>query len=203
MLDESCVRSAPINQAWLHAIIEFHFTFQTKIPTSISTTSYSVTMCKRLIEEVDSPECSIEPASIKRKTEDSSNSDTSYVSAAAAIFSDDSGSEDTAQTDVDSESELSESSEEPSSESDDSSEEESEVEEEETVTNVRAGMKPVIQSPADVNKGLLSRVQSFIPAIEKANRELEKERVAGTLGERDLEGVKDGEGPYIEMVCDA
>lgn len=158
---------------------------------------------KRLIEEVDTSDSPSEPLSTKQKTEESTNSETSYVSAAAAIFSDDSDSEETEQTEVESESELSESSEDPSSGSDDSSEEE-ELEGEdkngEEIINVRPGVKPEIRKDKVVGGGLMQRLQSFLPAIEKANQDLEREREDGTLKQRDLENVEDEEAPYIEMV---
>jgi hypothetical protein len=169
---------------------------------------------KRSIDDVDAPEPSSvrQDRNVKRKTDAAaaeSQSDTSYVSAAAAIFSDsDSGvSTETAQTDVeDSNSDDSSTEEEDSSSDDSSSEEEDsdqdeEEQEQQEITNVRPGVKPEIRRVPDVGTGLLDRLRSFLPQMEKANEELEKERDAGTLGERSLEVVGEQDGPYIEMVC--
>ncbi|KAF2434020.1 hypothetical protein EJ08DRAFT_21259 [Tothia fuscella] len=155
---------------------------------------------KRAIEEVGSTEAEIS-RNTKRKTDESTNSDTStsYVSAAAAIFSEsESDSKGTAQTDPESESELSTSSEEPSSESDSSSEDGSENEGE-RITNVRPGVKPVIKVDDVVGGGLLDRLKTFLPALEKANGELEKAREDGTLKDKVLDDAEDGEEEYIEM----
>ncbi|KAL8728819.1 MAG: hypothetical protein Q9166_005136 [cf. Caloplaca sp. 2 TL-2023] len=50
---------------------------------------------------------------------------------------------------------------------------------------------------------LQSRLSTFLPAIRASNAELEHERLAGTLEDRDIENLKEEEGdekqPYIEM----
>jgi hypothetical protein len=169
---------------------------------------------KRPIEEVDAAEPQAEQQrNIKRKTDvaatESNQSDTSYVSAVAAIFSDsDSGrSAGTAETEVEeldseeSSDEDDDSSDESSSESDEDETEEEEAQQEEGITNVRPGAKPEIRRVPNVGVGLLDRLKSFLPEMEKANEELEREREAGTLGDRSLEVVGEEEdGPYIEMV---
>jgi hypothetical protein len=167
---------------------------------------------KRSIDDVDAAEASStrQERNVKCKTDAAameSQSDTSYVSAAAAIFSD-SGSDastETARTDIeDSNSDDSSSEEEEESSDDSSSDEEDsdreEEEDEQEITNVRPGVKPEIRKVPDVGAGLLDRLRSFLPQMEKANEELEKERDAGTLAERSLEVVGDEDGPYIEMV---
>jgi hypothetical protein len=151
---------------------------------------------------------------VKRKTDADAataaetNSDSSYVSAAAAIFSDgDASSQDTEDTDPGSESELSISSEDPSSESSSDGEDEANSDSDdasvadggEQITNVRVGSKPTMKRE-DTAGSLIQRLQHFIPEMKAANQELEKERAAGTLERRNIEKVEDEEGQHIEMV---
>lgn len=136
-----------------------------------------------------------------------SNSDSSYVSAAAAVFSDSDIDSDTARSDVDSDSAMSTSSEDPSSDSS-SSGEESEDEDSEMTNNgtpagderinLRPGSKPNI-TKGKARSELLGKLKSFLPDLEAANKDLEREREEGTLGDRNMENF-DGEGPHIEMV---
>jgi hypothetical protein len=169
---------------------------------------------KRTIEDVDVAEFQAEQQrSIKRKIDaaamESNQSDTSYVSAAAAIFSDadSDGSAETARTEVEelgseeSSDEEEDSSDDSSSESDEEASDVDDTQQDEEITIVRPGVKPEITRVPNVGAGLLDRLKSFLPEMEKANGVLEKERAAGTLGERSLEIVGEEEdGPYIEMV---
>jgi len=161
---------------------------------------------KRLIEDVGDED--IRRSGGKRSRSDgaateSNNSDTSHISALTTIFSPRSSHSVTPETETGSDSELSESSEEPSSPSSSSSDEdedESEADRQEDVTVVRVGAKPEIQPAARLGAGLLQRLRSFMPEMEKANEQLQRERVDGTLGERSLEVDAEGQGAYIEMV---
>jgi hypothetical protein len=168
--------------------------------------------CKRTIEEVDAPEASSAQRNIKHKTDflatESNNSDTSYVSAAAAIFSesdsdDNKSAADTAETSIEqSGSEISSSEVEDSSDESSSAEDSDEgEEEEEDITIVRPGVKPEIKRVEGGGGGLLERLRTFLPELEVANRDLERAAEDGTLGERSLEFIEEGDGPYIEMVC--
>lgn len=47
--------------------------------------------------------------------------------------------------------------------------------------------------------GLLQRLKTFLPALEAANQELEKEKKDGTIERRNIERVEEGEGSYIEL----
>jgi hypothetical protein len=123
-----------------------------------------------------------------------------------SIFSD-TVSHSTNQTDVESDSELSTSSEEPSSSSEE--EEDSDDESDTTdrastrndsdITNVRPGTKPEMKLNQP-GGGLLQRLKTFLPALEAANQELEKEKKDGTIERRNIERVEEGEGTYIELV---
>jgi hypothetical protein len=151
------------------------------------------------------------PRSTKRIVTDlaatDTNSDSSRASATQAIFSDnDTISQSTNQTDVESDSEVSTSSEDPSSSSeDDDSDDESDTsdrasaQDHEEITNVRPGTKPEMKLEA-LGGGLLQRLRTFLPALEAANQELEKEKKDGTIERRNIERVEEGEGPFIEMV---
>jgi hypothetical protein len=138
------------------------------------------------------------------------DSEASYVSAAAAVFSESEGTSETGQSSRgDSDSELSSSSEEPSSDESDEEddyENESDVDAEgerrrsdvqDEVTNLRPGRKPEIRKE-HARKDLLEKIRSFLPELEEANEQLEKERAAGTLDERNIE-VYDEDGQHIEM----
>lgn len=136
-----------------------------------------------------------------------SNSDSSYVSAAAAVFSESEGESDTARSSHDqSDSELSTSSEEPSSEEDESESGEdddgasqaSDVQEE--ITNVRPGSKPNIRKEG-TDSSLLRRLKTFLPEMHEANEQLDKEREDGTLDKRNIEAC-DEDGQHIEMVSE-
>ncbi|KAH0550958.1 hypothetical protein GP486_007676 [Trichoglossum hirsutum] len=86
----------------------------------------------------------------------------------------------------------------PSSSSSSSSSSEDEVE----ITPFPRPRKPNMTLPAITSEGssLLSRLTSLLPALEAANAELERDRAAGTLKEKQIENVdEDAEGGYIEM----
>jgi hypothetical protein len=131
------------------------------------------------------------------------DSESSRVSATDAVFSDnESISQTTNQTDVESDSDLSSSSEEPSSESEDDSDAESDTTDRannEEITNVRPGTKPEMKL-GPLGGGLLQRLKTFLPALEAANQELEKEKQDGTIERRNIERVEEGDGPFIELV---
>ena len=69
-----------------------------------------------------------------------------------------------------------------------------------SITNVTTAKKPPIQKPhsySSTSSDLHSRLASFLPSLAAANEELEHDRAAGTLGQRDIENVdtkEDGEG---------
>lgn len=179
---------------------------------------------KRAREELESPEemaaaDRIERTPKQQKTDSAAraaletNSDTSYVSAAAAVFSesDDTSDNDTAHTDLDIEerdnTELSTSSEEPSSASDDSDSDAEErspdtshrqYEDNGTRIHIRAGGRPHITKGV-ANVGLRDKLRGFLPDMRAANEQLEREREAGTLEKRNMENVE-GEASHIEMV---
>jgi hypothetical protein len=166
---------------------------------------------KRTYEEVEESKDSSQRSIKHPKTDQvaqaalDSNSDSSYVSAAAAIFSDSEGGSDTAHSEVDSESdELSTSSEEPSSASEseeDESSHDNQVFESQTRDgriNVRTGSKPDIARKGTDN-GLLQKLRSFIPEMREANERLDKEREDGTIEKRNIENYEEGR-PHIEMV---
>jgi hypothetical protein len=154
---------------------------------------------------------SIPSRSAKRKATINSaatetNSESSRASATEGVFSDnESVSQTTNQTDVDSDSEMSSSSEEPSSESEDDSDDESDTTDrastrnEDDITNLRPGTKPEMKLGA-LGGGLLQRLKTFLPALEAANQELEKEKRDGTIERRNIERVEEGGGPFIELV---
>ncbi|KAF2202790.1 hypothetical protein GQ43DRAFT_298999 [Delitschia confertaspora ATCC 74209] len=139
----------------------------------------------------------------------------------SSVFSTSRPSESAAASDVDSdsESELSESSSDPSSasstdEESSSDEEEDEVQQEEAKEEGSSEEEDnviidIIPRPAEKPKMRLSeignnvsdlkaRLQSFLPQLKAANEELERERRAGTLKNRVIEGDEGG-GEYIEM----
>jgi hypothetical protein len=168
---------------------------------------------KRAHDEVDVATEDIPQRDLKQTKTDAvaqaaaeSNSESSYVSAAAAVFSESDGdSESTHSSHDELESDLSISSEEPSSDESDSDEEEGDEGEEsvddvgqEQIINVRPGSKPNI-SKEGTDGSLLRRLKSFLPEMQEANEELEREREAGTLGKRDIEACDDNK-PHIEMV---
>lgn len=166
-------------------------------------------------EDIQPTMTSIPTRSAKRKQADSqtaeTNSETSRTSKNDAIFSDnDSLSQATNQTDVDSDSDLSTSSEDPSSESDDDddgsdSDNESDTtdraltQDSEAITDLRPGTKPNMKLGA-LKGGLLQRLKTFIPELAAANQELDKERLNGTIERRNIERVDEGDGPFIELV---
>lgn len=116
------------------------------------------------------------------------------------------------EADTDSESELSDSSSDPSSSDESDSDgsalsdnaENSEIETDgEEVTNLRKdrGGKPDIKMRKDETAtDLRSRLKSFLPQLAASNEELEAERKAGTLKQREIDKGEDGDGEYIEMV---
>ncbi|KAI9763300.1 MAG: hypothetical protein M1840_000782 [Geoglossum simile] len=56
--------------------------------------------------------------------------------------------------------------------------------------------------PAATSEGssLLSRLSTLLPALEAANAELERDRAAGTLKDRQIDNVdENADGGYIEM----
>ena len=171
---------------------------------------------KRARSNLSPPE-PISPRNVKLKTDRAaqaateSNSDSSYVSAAAAVFSDSEGASDTDHTDVESATDGSISSEEPSSissDSEDESDDESSDMRRDTTPvgesgerriNVRAGTKPSIRRE-ETGGSLLQRLQNFLPEMKASNEELEREREEGTLGRRNIECADEDDGPHIEMV---
>ncbi|KAI9683859.1 MAG: hypothetical protein M1829_004193 [Trizodia sp. TS-e1964] len=60
--------------------------------------------------------------------------------------------------------------------------------------------RPTITPPLPSSSGsqLLARIRAFMPQLQAANEELDGDRLAGRLQERELENVQDGE-EYIEM----
>lgn len=161
---------------------------------------------KRGIEEIqESPEeapqrdLKTQKTDAKAQAAADSNSDSSYVSAAAAVFSENEDSEDSASSHDQSDSELSTSSEEPSSDESESEDEDGEDDDEEDrIINVRPGGKPQIRKEA-TDSSLLKRLKSFLPEMHEANEELEKERADGTLDKRNIEDCDEGK-QHIEMV---
>jgi hypothetical protein len=112
----------------------------------------------------------------------------------------------------DSESELSESSEEPSSDSSSEDEEEdatsdAELQEQEGnngVINLRAGQgkKPTMKLNKDeLGPDIRDFLKDFLPQLKAANDELEAQKKAGTLKDKEIDMTDEKEGePYIEMV---
>jgi hypothetical protein len=159
-------------------------------------------------EEDQSPQRNLKQPKTDRAAQAAteSNSDSSYVSAAAAVFSDSEGDSDTAQSDVETDSELSTSSEEPSSASESEDDEQTSGDDERSEgwqgederTNVRPGSKPrIMREGTDIS--LLKKLKSFLPEMREANEALDREREAGTLDNRNIESYEDGK-PHIEMV---
>jgi hypothetical protein len=159
-------------------------------------------------EEDQSPQRNVKQPKTDRAAQAAteSNSDSSYVSAAAAVFSDSEGDLDTAQSDIDSDSYLSTSSEEPSSTSESEDDEEASGDgehsegwqEEDERTNLRPGSKPrITKEGTDIS--LLRKLKSFLPEMREANAALDREREAGTLDKRNIESYEEGK-PHIEMV---
>lgn len=67
----------------------------------------------------------------------------------------------------------------------------------------RSKSKPGNQRKYLINKIsvlVFDRLSSFLPEMALANKELDEERILGTLEDRQLERVADDEA-YIEMVC--
>jgi hypothetical protein len=174
-----------------------------------------MTSCKRRREEVDGVIEDLSQRDIKVLKTDAAvqaaietNSDTSYVSAAAAVFSESEEEDDTPRSSQpESDSELSTSSEEPSSEeeSEDSQNEDvgssAEVvaaeEETDEIINIRPGSKPnITREGQDV--GLKNKLKNFLSEMQQADEELNIERQAGTLDKRNIEACEEGE-PHVEM----
>lgn len=173
---------------------------------------------KRRSEETEAVEVQV-GRSVRQKTEQAAqlaaetNSNTSYVSAAAALFSDSDDEVETMPSEIGSESELSTSSDEPSSESDDSDTEKGDMDDVNSCSDgqttsrtenrptIRPGGKPNIKL-GKMDDSLLKRLRQFMPQMEAANEEIEEERAAGILAERNIEITEDDE-PYIEMVSDS
>jgi Domain of unknown function (DUF4598) len=115
---------------------------------------------------------------------------------------------ETDNTDLETDSELSVSSSEPSdldsdSDSDASSESGFEFEDAESkIINLRSGTKPKIEiSEEHGAPSILDKLREFMPKMKAANDELEVEREDGTLYRRNLEIVDEEEGgQIIEMV---
>lgn len=116
-------------------------------------------------------------------------------------------------TDASDSSELSESSEEPSSESSSSSEDDSdegsELEDEEAemgVVNLRAnrGKKPSMKLRKneldELGPDIRPWLKDFLPQLKAANDELEADRRAGKLTDKEIETDAEGKEQYIEMV---
>ncbi len=59
---------------------------------------------------------------------------------------------------------------------------------------------PSTQLTAQNLTELQSRITTFLPILQAANRTLETERAEGNLAERNIENVGEGEEAYIEMV---
>jgi hypothetical protein len=160
---------------------------------------------------------SIKPLAHRRKrvrfeTENSSDPSISEESALAPTSAAD---DSTAASDLesDSDSELSESSEEPSSDSSSEDEEEedatsdAELQEQEGnhgVINLRAGQgkKPTMKLDKDeLGPDIRHFLKDFLPQLKAANDELEAQKKAGTLKDKEIDMTDDKEGePYIEMV---
>lgn len=110
-------------------------------------------------------------------------------------------------------SEVSTSSEEVSSDSDEDSDVEAdEVSQQGDAGNVEASEEPITVRGAtkpsmklskvdrELGTSLRSRLKAFLPKMAEANRELEAERAAGTLEQRNIENMEDDEDDqYIEM----
>lgn len=149
---------------------------------------------------------------VRFQTGDSSDPSISEESALAPTsIADDS----TAASDFgsDSDSELSESSEEPSSESSSEDEDEedatsdAELQEQEGnngVINLRAGQgkKPTMKLDKDeLGPDIRDFLKDFLPQLKAANDELEAQKKAGTLKDKEIDMAEDKEcEPYIEMV---
>jgi hypothetical protein len=138
---------------------------------------------------------------------DSSSSEPSTSSSIIHALSDATAASD---YDSDSNSTLSESSDEPSSESSSEDEDDEGMEERQEhagrngITSLRAGQgkKPVMRLDKDeLGPDIRDFLKDFLPKLKASNDELEMQRVAGTLKEREIDGCVELEGePYIEMV---
>ena len=69
-------------------------------------------------------------------------------------------------------------------------------------TTLRMGSRPVISHSASSSSSLLlSRLRTFLPEMESANRVLEQEREKGIIADRIMEVGEDEIGQCVEMVC--